>query len=252
MDTDPRHNSHGASGPTLPDIPSAHPRDESLSIETVEAHRETLRDWLTNAYSEPTADYAINILRMWGRYGHQSPYVAPIWEHAHAETGAKLPDTEAVRQSYIEWNEEHRLIHPHADSGTATSYPRAPDALRVAVEDIAAMSRHALREQYGDQIRVYRGIDEHVWENHTEFLPDGGVRIQPLAMESWTLDRAVAQTYGRYTLERTVDVDDILFYGDLFMSERPEEREITVGGYGEYEIPFADLSWERRESSAPT
>ncbi len=232
--------------PNPPTFPAVHPRDETPSVEAVHSHRETLRDWLTKKYSEPTADYAVNTLRMWGKYGHQSPYVAPIWEYALVETNAALPYTEEVQQSYSAWNEENRMTHPHAESGSAISYPRAPDALRAAIEDISIISRQTLHDSHGERIHVYRGIDEHVWENHTDILPDGGVRIKPLAMESWTLDKAVAEPYGRYTLERTIDVEDVLFYGDIFMSERPEEREMAIGGYNSYEIPFEDLSWDRR------
>lgn len=222
---------------------TALPRDADPDSNTILARLDSIREWLAETYSQQTAEHTTRLLWLWGNRGHQSPYTAPIWEYAADETDTDPPDTEAVQSSYTDWVENDIFHQPHPDPEQTAVRPDDPDELRDAIAAVSELSRDVLREHYGDRFRIHRGIDNSVWSDHVEMLETGEIRVAPPAMESWTLDKDVAADRAAYTLSRTIPVEDVLFYGDLFMSQAPWFREIAVGGYEPYRIPADDVLW---------
>lgn len=107
---------------------------------------------------------------------------------------------------------------------------------------IIAISRNTVRDEFGDLIRVYRGVSPSTIREYGAVDEESRVvRFPGRVFESWTTVEWIADEYGEVTVQRDVPISAIAFFGPLLGGRMSEDEEITVAETDMYPIPFADI-----------
>lgn len=163
---------------------------------------------LREKYDDAVVDYVEGLMEMWGKYDYGTDPLADFWVAA-----AKLGDVDAPE---------------YAKEQVDSVFDE--DVFR-ALADKMRMDRKAAKQQFGDSVTLYRGINQSTIDNYAE-VDDDGVTITPQSMESWTQKQSLAQDFGDVMLELEWDTDNVGFY---------RSDELTLIGHGEYTVPHENL-----------
>lgn len=194
------------------------------SAKDMEEHQYWAMSQLKKNHGEEMTDQLKNQMDVWKTDGYNNRSFFSIWKAVGDITGnQQMP-------SNLERYEDSDNIFQGSEEYTSM------------IQDMINLNQKSIRDSFGDEITVYRGYDQSTIEEC--FAPhDDGYEIDPLPLESWTLDQEVAERFtdaygdGGAVIKSTMSPENFAIATQIMEpSTGFEFQELTAMREGSYTI----------------
>lgn len=177
----------------------------------------------------------------WDRFGYGSGQTNPVWQYAAEHTGAR----NAVAEAHAREADFAR----RAGSTPPSPLPTLGPSGKRALDEYSRASQEYAERYFADSdgyITVYRGVREDLGRAARQAARSGeGLEVQPFAMESWTLNREIAESHARKgangaVLTRRVKKEDVYLLPRFFRAKDSHD-ELTLYGKSTYRVAAASI-----------